>query len=158
MYVDIGDPLFICKECNAYMWYEERINKKRRSTNLTFHMCYGNGKVQLPTLKDPPIVLQHLLFDNESKESKNYQNHIRTYNMMFVFTSPAAKVDTTFNNGKGPPNLRIQGQSCHRIGSLLPVPLGLPKFVQLYIYDTENEVQNRMKSLRYMNVSSIQCK
>ena len=40
-------------------------------------MCCGNGKVQLPTLKDPPIVLQRLLFDNESKESKNYQNHIR---------------------------------------------------------------------------------
>jgi len=97
------------------------------------------------------------LFDNESKESKNYQNHIRTYNMMFAFTSPGAKVDTTFNNGKGPPNLRIQGQSCHRIGSLLPIPGGLPKFAQVYIYDTENELQNRMESLRYMNVSSIKC-
>jgi len=105
MYANIGDPLFICKESNAYMWYEERINKNRRSTNPTFHMCCGNGKVQLPTLKDPPIVLQRLLFDNESKESKNYQNHIITYNMMFAFTSPRAKVDTTFNNGKWPPNL-----------------------------------------------------
>ena len=132
------------------MWYKERIKKTRRCVSPTFHLCCGNGKVQLPILKEPPIVLQRLLFDNESKESKNYQNHIRTYNMMFAFTSPGAKVERTFNNGKGPPNLRIQGQSCHRIGSLLPVPGGLPKFSQLYIYDTENEVQNKMKSLRYM--------
>jgi len=132
------------------MWYEENIKKTRRCVSPTFHLCCGNGKVQLPILNDPPIVLKRLLFDNESKESKNYQSHIRTYNMMFAFTSPGAKVDRTFNNGKGPPNLRIQGQSCHRIGSLLPVPGGLPKFAQLYIYDTENEVQNRMESLRYM--------
>jgi len=78
--------------------------------------------------------------------------------MMFAFTSLGAKVDRTFNNGKGPPILRIQGQSCHKIGSLLLIPSGLPKFSQLYIYDTENEVQNRMESLRYMNVSSIECK
>jgi len=44
----------------------------------TFHLCCGNGKVQLPIVKEPLIVLQRLLFDNESKESKNYQNHIRT--------------------------------------------------------------------------------
>jgi len=100
--------------------------------NLTFHLCYGTGKVQLPILKEPPIVLQRLLFDNESKKSKNYHNHIRTYNMMFAFTSPRANVDKTFNNGKGPPNLRIQGESCHRIGSLLPYPVGfqsLPNYI-----------------------------
>jgi len=31
MYAYIGDSVFICKECNAYIWYEERINKSRRS-------------------------------------------------------------------------------------------------------------------------------
>jgi len=71
---------------------------------------------------------------------------------MFAFTSPEAKVDTTFNNGKGPPNLRIQSQSCHRIGRLLPLLGGLPKFSQLYIYDTENNIQNMMQSLRYITI------
>jgi len=101
MYEDIGDPVFIFKECKAYIWYEEKINKSKRCVNLTF-MCCGNGKVQLPILKDPPIVLQRLLFDNGSKESKNYQNHIRTY-MMFAFISPEVKFDKKFKNGKGPP-------------------------------------------------------
>jgi len=69
--------------------------------------------------------------------------------MMFAFTSPGAKIDNKYNNGGGPPNLRIQGQSCHRIGSLLP-PIGQqPKFAQLYIYDTENEIHNIIQSLRY---------
>jgi len=68
--------------------------------------------------------------------------------MMFAFTSPGAKIDNKYNSGGGPPNLRIQGQSCHIIGSLLP-PIGQqPKFAQLYIYDTENEIHNRIQSLR----------
>ena len=64
--------------------------------------------------------------------------------MMFAFTSPSAKIDNSYNNGHGPPNLRIQGQACHKIGSLLP-PIGeVPKVAQFYIYDTENEIHNRM--------------
>ena len=67
---------------------------------------------------------------------------------MFAFTSPGAKIDNKYNNGRGPPNLRVHGQSCHQIGSLLP-PLGKqPKFAQLYIYDTDNEIHNRIQSLR----------
>ncbi|CAK8542455.1 unnamed protein product [Lathyrus sativus] len=68
--------------------------------------------------------------------------------MMFAFTSPDAKLDNRFNNGGGPPTLRIQGQSCHQIGILLPPEGQPPKFAQLYIYDTENEVHNRMQGLR----------
>ncbi|KAI5411923.1 hypothetical protein KIW84_056843 [Lathyrus oleraceus] len=107
-----------------------------------------SGKVQLPLLKPAPKVLQHLLFDNESCESKNFQQQIRMYNVMFAFTSPGAKVDNRFNNGRCPPNFRIQGQSCHRIGSMLPVPGQNPRFAQLYVYDTENEIENRMHGFR----------
>ena len=71
--------------------------------------------------------------------------------MMFAFTSSGDNLDNRFNNGRGPPTLRIQSQSCHRIGSLLP-PEGQPlKISQLYIYDTENEIINRMDGLRYYN-------
>nr|KAJ0200997.1 hypothetical protein LSAT_V11C600334260 [Lactuca sativa] len=35
------------------------------------------------------------------------------------------------------------GQNYHSIGSLLPTPDSRPKFCQLYIYDTENEISNR---------------
>lgn len=59
---------------------------------------------------------------------------------MFTFTSPSAKMDKRFNNGRGPPNFHIQGQSCHWIGSMLVMPDQNPRFAQLYSYDTENEI------------------
>jgi len=68
--------------------------------------------------------------------------------MIFSFTSPGAKLDKSFNNGKGPPTFRIQGQSCHFIGSLLPMLGNAPKFAQFYIYDTEHEIQNRLGGAR----------
>lgn len=98
----------------------------------------------------PPKVLQDLLFGSETSESRTFQQHIRMYNMMFVFTSPSAKMDNRFNNGRGPPTFRIQGQSCHIIGSMLPLSGQNPKFTQLYIYDTENEIQNRINGIRYV--------
>jgi len=119
------------------MWYQERIEKHAHSANPKFQLCCGNGKIQLSFLNDLPVVMQKLLFESNSIESINFLQHIRTYNMMFAFTSPGAKIDNSYNNGHGPPNIRIYGQACHRIGSLLP-PVGeVPRFAQLYIYETE---------------------
>ncbi|XP_057414959.1 uncharacterized protein LOC130709848 [Lotus japonicus] len=67
---------------------------------------------------------------------------------MFAFTSIGGKVDCGLNDGRGPPQFVISGQNYHRIGSLLPVEGDNPKFAQLYIYDTRNEVQNRMNHFR----------
>lgn len=146
-YSDIGDPWFQCEFCNSNMWYNERTRSGRHSPFPKFSLCCGKGKIQLPFLKEPPTLLQHLLLAKNAADAKNFQQHIRMYNMMFAFTSPGAKLDRSLNNGRGPPTIRIQGQSCHRIGSLLP-PVGqTPKFAQLYIYDTENEVQNRMSAI-----------
>lgn len=54
------------------------------------------------------------------------------------------------NNGRGPPQFILSGQNHHRIGSLLPEPGSTPKFAQLYIYDTQNEIQNRTKVFEYV--------
>jgi hypothetical protein len=129
------------------MWYQERKSKARHSLNPNFQICCGDGKVQIPFLEQPPPLLQKLLFTNDSIESKNYQDNIQMYNSMFSFTSPGMTVDRNFGGGRGPPTIRIQGQTCHRIGSMLPMPGKHPKFAQLYIYDTENEVANRMQGL-----------
>ena len=88
------------------------------------------------------------MFDDNTNDSKNYQHNLRVYNMMFAFTSARIKLDKTINNSRGPLAIRIQGQPCHRIGSLLPMPGKNPKFAQLYIFDTENEVQNRINVMR----------
>ncbi|XP_070666718.1 uncharacterized protein [Malus domestica] len=65
---------------------------------------------------------------------------------MFSFTSMGAKIDHSINDGSGPYIFKISGQVCHLMGSLLPADNECPKFAQLYVYDTYNEVQNRLKA------------
>uniref|UniRef100_A0A0R0HCZ1 ATP-dependent DNA helicase n=1 Tax=Glycine max TaxID=3847 RepID=A0A0R0HCZ1_SOYBN len=136
-----------CTHCNAKMWYDERISKDRNTTSPKFSLCCGDEKVELPLLQSPPKYLERLLFDGKESDSKNYQCNIRTYNMMFAFTSAGIKLDKSINESRGPPTIRIQGQPCHRIGSLLPMPGKQPKFSQLYIFDTQNEVENRINTM-----------
>ncbi|CAN1842067.1 hypothetical protein LINPERHAP1_LOCUS36728 [Linum perenne] len=54
------------------------------------------------------------------------------------------KVNHSLNQSRGPYTFSISGQIYHRIGSLLPSEGVKPKFGELYIYDTENEVKNRI--------------
>lgn len=68
--------------------------------------------------------------------------------MMFNFTSMGGRVDNTYNKGGAPYIYRMHGQNYHAIGSLLPEYGDIPKFSQLYIYDTENEVENRIQAFR----------
>ncbi|GKB78135.1 helicase-like protein [Tanacetum coccineum] len=55
------------------------------------------------------------------------------------------KQDKSVNIGRGPYCYRIQGMNCHRMGALLPDEGKPPIFSHLYIYDTENEIENRIK-------------
>ncbi|XP_068309880.1 uncharacterized protein [Pyrus communis] len=55
-----------------------------------------------------------------------------------------AKVDPSINKGRGPYVFKINGQVHHLMGSLLPPEGDNPKFAQLYIYGTQNEVSNRI--------------
>ncbi|XP_047267573.1 ATP-dependent DNA helicase PIF1-like [Capsicum annuum] len=57
------------------------------------------------------------------------------------------KVDASINQTRGPRIFRLFGQNYHQIGSLLPPEGSTPKFAQLYIYDTENEVSNRINAV-----------
>uniref|UniRef100_A0A0R0LIE8 ATP-dependent DNA helicase n=1 Tax=Glycine max TaxID=3847 RepID=A0A0R0LIE8_SOYBN len=119
-----------CRHCNAKMWYDERISKDRNTTSPKFTLCCGDGKVELPLLQSPPKYLERLLFDGKASDSKNYQCNIRTYNMMFAFTSAGIKLDKSINES-----------------SLLPMLGKQPKFSQLYIFDTQNEVENRINTM-----------
>jgi hypothetical protein len=58
-----------------------------------------------------------------------------------------AHIDNSINDGHGPPLFKICGQVHHRIESLLPSDGSPPQFLQLYIYDTANEVDNILKCL-----------
>jgi hypothetical protein len=100
------------------MWYQERKNKRKHAVTPQFQSCCHGGKAQLPLMRKPPQVLSQLLFNNDNSQSRNFQAHTRIYNAMFSFSSPGMSIDEERSRGGGPPNICIQGQVCHRIGSL----------------------------------------
>ncbi|XP_076932179.1 uncharacterized protein LOC143597591 [Bidens hawaiensis] len=78
------------------------------------------------------------------------------------------KIDRAINRGKGPFLFRLSGQNYHSIGSLQPEPRCKPKFSQLYIYDSDNELTSQQKIFGYsknmsakavnaMDLQIIQC-
>lgn len=86
----------------------------------------------------PPKYIKDLLSD------ANFMENIRAYNQMFAVTSFGANIDKSVNAGRGPYVFKVSGQIYHWIGSLYPFGDDAPRFLQLYIYDTQNEVQNRL--------------
>ena len=67
---------------------------------------------------------------------------------MFAFTSMGGKIDHTVNKGRGPYCFRLHGENYHVAGTLMPKTDKPPKFSQLYIFDTANEIQNRINVVR----------
>ena len=65
------------------------------------------------------------------------------------------KTNRDNHDGKAPPMFVMQGENYHQIGSLLPMPGNQPKFAQMYIYDTNNEISNRLASVRYYSFGLI---
>lgn len=88
------------------------------------------------------------LLTGNDKLSKHFQKNTRAYNMVFSFTSLGGKVDNSVSKGRGPQMLVLHGENYHLMGSLTPPERDSAKFGQLYIVDTENEVQNRSNALR----------
>ncbi|XP_022003685.1 uncharacterized protein LOC110901147 [Helianthus annuus] len=112
----------------------------------------GVSKVLLPDFKQPPEILKDL-YVGVSAKSKFFLKNIRRYNSMFSFTSMGGRIDKTINRGNAPYVFRLSGQNYHTIGSLLPDDGNEPKFSQLYIYDTDNEIFNRQNAVGGSNTS-----
>jgi hypothetical protein len=111
---------------------------------LVYNLCCRGGKIVLEPYKCPPAPLCDLLrFDGDNR-ARRFLRQIRSYNSLFAFTSLGAVVDRSINNGTAPYVFKINGVVHHRIGSLLPSHGLRPQFAQLYIYDTEHEMQNRL--------------
>ncbi|GJY08178.1 hypothetical protein Tco_0375232, partial [Tanacetum coccineum] len=153
-YLDHGDPKNICGACDAVLWDAEARLKRPYNGKWCYSLCCFYGKVQLPKVKEPPPILLYLFRGNDSS-SKNFIKNIRAYNMMFSFTSMGGKVDHSVNIGPGPYCFRLHGQNYHRLGSLLPVNDAKPKFSQLYVYDTDNEDQNKIDAIRIVSHGDI---
>ncbi|KAL4559822.1 hypothetical protein LXL04_031968 [Taraxacum kok-saghyz] len=154
-YWDCGDATRICHHCTAMVWYEERTVKHYAPRIPKFSICCSDGKIKVPLLTDAPQPLLSLMDYRGGRRSKVFRKYIKALNSMFCFTSTGGKLNDNFNAGGGPYTFRLSGHNYHRIGTLLPTHAdGRPRFAQLYIYDTENEVDNRIYSIQNFTPSS----
>ena len=122
------------------MWLNEKINKSIRLPE--FSTCCAKGKVMLPSLQELLLPLNTLLTGTDSR-SRLFRQNIRMYNFALSFTSIGAKIDQQITCTSGIYTFRIHREMYHRIGTLLPDPEIQPQFAQIYIYDTDHEIQNR---------------
>nr|XP_011462186.1 PREDICTED: uncharacterized protein LOC101300808 [Fragaria vesca subsp. vesca] len=148
-YKDSGDSSFGCGHCGAYFWKGEALANNIRTNNTVpiYTGCCQKGEIQILSSDSTPPFLQQLLDPNNGRRSILFRENIRVYNSMFAFTSMGAKIDYDLNRRSGPYVFKICGQIHHLMGSALPVEGERPKYAQLYIYDTNNEVSNRMDAI-----------
>ena len=140
----LGNMIHKCRKCGAMMWLDEKINKSARFPE--FSTCCAKGKVILPPLQKLPSPLDILLTENDSR-SRLFKQNIRMYNSALSFTSIGVKVDQEVTGTSGVYTFRIHGNMYHRIGTLLPNSETPPQFAQIYIYDTDHEIQNRLNAM-----------
>ncbi|GKA20515.1 putative DNA helicase, partial [Tanacetum coccineum] len=155
-YADSGDATYTCAHCQAKYWYGERTVRRSSTSNPRFSTCCSEGKVVLPFLCHPPPLLTELMDYNGGERSKLFRKKLKLLNSMFSFTSTGGNINREINDGHGPYAFQINGHNHHRIGTLLPTHAdGRPRFAQLYIYDTEHEVDNRLYALNITSSSGV---
>jgi hypothetical protein len=119
-----------CGNCRAKVWYLERGRVDADSLEPAFSICCIKGNITLPKMRQPPVLLRKL-FNGVHRKSCIFLDNIRSYNNMFSFTSLGGQIVSNTSGNGGPPH--------HSQAS---------KFAQLYIYDTQNEISNRMSHFR----------
>lgn len=75
---DLGKMNNPCFNCGSFMWKEEN-HIGTLGHSAVFSTCCSEGKILLPTISDPPLILQNLL-TNENDEGKEFRHNIRAYN------------------------------------------------------------------------------
>ena len=147
----LGNMIHKCRKCGAMMWLDEKINKSARFPE--FSTCCAKGKVILPPLQKLPSPLDILLTGNDSR-SRLFKQNIRMYNSALSFTSIGVNVDQEVTGTSGVYTFRIDGEMYHRIGTLLSNFETPSQFAQIYIYDTDHELQNRSNATPNFNLDS----
>ena len=147
---DIGRMVHKCSECNAYMFKGETHTGSLSKNEAKFSLCCSKGAIKLPPINELPSKLQELLSGNR-KCDQNFRQNIRAYNSSLAFASMCLTGQEYQFRNRGPYCYRINGQVYHAISQLQPNGDRSPSFSQIYIYDQQNEIQNRLKSFSHLD-------
>jgi hypothetical protein len=151
MYRSYGLCNRVCPYCHALFWFEERLTYGSSNNRPRYNRCCLGGTLELRSRQQYPAYIQGLF------ASRHFMDNIRAYNQMFAMTSLGAKVEESINNGRGPYVFKVSGQIYHQIGGLCPAPGPdpHPRFLQLYIYDTQHEAENRLSHFSSVTRNSL---
>ncbi|XP_047268003.1 uncharacterized protein LOC124898400 [Capsicum annuum] len=128
-----------CKHCHALRFEHE---------TPTF-CCDGRSIKLAPT--EVPTQL-YALFFSDSAVAKEFRKHIRGYNNIFGFMSFGVKISNDLaSSSQGVYTFKAQGQIYHDLPLLIPYNDN-PYYFQLYFFDIENEVCNRISKLKEANL------
>ncbi|CAN1271712.1 ATP-dependent DNA helicase PIF1 [Linum perenne] len=137
-------PTLECQWCGALFWEAEKLARVPKKARPIFTLCCQRGRVRIPLLQATPPYLDSLLSVNGGRQTRHFREHARSYNAAFSFTSFGARLDPRLVNRRGPYSLVLCGENYHLMGSLLPQPGQQPQYSQLYVFDPNSELQNRL--------------
>ncbi|KAF0309099.1 hypothetical protein FJT64_019741 [Amphibalanus amphitrite] len=119
----------VCGHCGALRWQNEPKGA-----------CCHQGKVKLDFHPPPPDELVELMTPGTPYYDE-FRGKIRAYNTAFQMASMGC--DVVRHAGAPHAAFTVQGNVCHRIGTLLPVRDGEERFLQLYFLDAEQATERR---------------
>ena len=117
--------------------------------------CCRKGKVNIFIPEVPPE-LRRLFSCQDDEDAKYFRQHIRYFNSHFSFTSLGVTLDHRVSTAArtGVYTFRAHGQLYHRLDPLVPGGHG-PRHLQLYIYDTDEALEHRVKRSPDLDVRLI---
>ncbi|GAN02592.1 hypothetical protein MAM1_0024c02036 [Mucor ambiguus] len=136
------------------------MSERKGNTSMAtpeFQVCCAAGQAMLRPLEPLPDQIATLLKNNDAR-SKEFKENIRSYNSALSFASMNADLDRRYaNNQHGAYAFRIHGGVYHLMSSsLIPDESNVvqqPRFAQIYIFDSRNELQNRTNVAGNQDVS-----
>ena len=146
-----------CSACVALMFKgEQSKNRPQSASKGKFSLCCSHGDIKIPPpFKEPPNVLKALLTGGTQRD-RNLRNNIRAYNSSLAFASMCLTGKEFKFPTNGPYCYRINGQVYHTISQMQPENGKVPGFSQIYIYDTEHELENCLNAFSNLDKSLLQ--
>ncbi|CAI9115815.1 OLC1v1016816C1 [Oldenlandia corymbosa var. corymbosa] len=121
-----------CEHRDAHKFYKE-----------TADFCCGGGEISLAQSEMPKDLVK--LFTGTDEASVQFRKEVRTYNNNLAFTSLGAQYDRELTkNTNSVYTFKVMEQVYHLIHNLQPGEGKTPKGLQLYFFDSEEELKARL--------------
>lgn len=147
-----------CYRVNSIFWGKFKIVNSAMPKRITGEgpsFCCRRGKVKIH-IPSVPDELRRLFTSQSEGDAIFFWKNIRYYNSHFSFTSLGANLDRRYVSAAGTSiyTFQVQGQVYHKLDTLSHGEYG-PRHMQLYFYDTYDNVEHRIKRSPHLDKGLI---